>query len=37
VCSAPVQETAMSSGWGDEFLTLADRCDAAVARVYRKQ
>lgn len=33
--TGPVQETAISSGWGDDFLALADRCDAAVARVYR--
>ena len=32
--TGPIQETAMSSGWGDEFLVLADRCDAAVAAVY---
>jgi len=24
----------MSSGWGDEFLALANRCDAAVAAAY---
>lgn len=34
--TGPIQETAMSSGWGDEFLVLADRCDAAVAKVYRQ-
>lgn len=34
--TGPIQETAVSSGWGDEFLVLADRCDAAVAKVYRK-
>ncbi|HEX6370218.1 MAG TPA: hypothetical protein VF006_14965 [Longimicrobium sp.] len=34
--TGPIQETAMSSGWGDEFLVLADRCDAAVAKVYRR-
>ena|GEM_PF-1241951 len=32
--TGPIQETAMSSGWGDEFLALAERCDAAVAAVY---
>jgi hypothetical protein len=32
--TGPIQETAISSGWGDEFLVLADRCDAAVAAVY---
>lgn len=35
--TGPIQETAMSSGWGDEFLVLADRCDAAVAKVYRRR
>jgi hypothetical protein len=34
--TGPIQETAMSSGWGDEFLVLADRCDAAVAPVYSR-
>ena len=34
--TGPLQETAMSSGWGDEFLTLADRCDGALAILYRK-
>jgi hypothetical protein len=34
--TGPIQETAMSSGWGDEFLVLAHRCDAAVAKVYRQ-
>jgi len=32
--SGPIQEIALSSGWGDEFLALAERCDAAVAAVY---
>jgi hypothetical protein len=32
--TGPIQETAISSGWGDEFLVLADRCDAAVEAVY---
>ena len=31
-----MQETAISSGWGEEFLVLADRCDAAVAAVYNR-
>ena len=35
--AGPIQETAMSSGWGDEFLALAGRCDAAVAKAYGKQ
>lgn len=29
--TGPLQELAISSGWGDEFLALADRFDAAVA------
>lgn len=28
--TGPVQEVALSSGWGDEFLVLADRFDAAM-------
>ncbi|MDG6108062.1 hypothetical protein Daura_45495 [Dactylosporangium aurantiacum] len=28
--TGPIQEVALSSGWGDEFLTLAARFDAAV-------
>jgi hypothetical protein len=28
--TGPLQETAISSGWGDEFLELADRADAAM-------
>ncbi len=29
--TGPIQEVALSSGWGDEFLELADRFDAAMA------
>jgi hypothetical protein len=29
--TGPIQEVALSSGWGDEFLELADRFDAATA------
>jgi hypothetical protein len=29
-----IQEVSVSSGWGDEFLTLAKRFDAAEARLY---
>ena len=29
-----IQEVSLSSGWGDEFLVLADRFDAAAARVW---
>jgi hypothetical protein len=34
--TGPIQETAISSGWGDRFLVLADRCDSAVAAVYNR-
>jgi hypothetical protein len=29
--TGPIQEVSLSSGWGDEFLQLAERYDAAVA------
>lgn len=32
--TGPMQEAALSSGWGDEFVALADRCDAALEAVY---
>jgi hypothetical protein len=32
--TGPIQETALSSGWGDAFLALADRLDAAMQRAY---
>lgn len=32
--TGPLQETALASGWGDEFLDLASRCDGALAIVY---
>lgn len=32
--TGPMQEAAISSGWGDAFVELANRCDAAVAAVY---
>ena len=32
--TGPIQEVSLSSGWGQEFLRLADRLDAAVARAY---
>lgn len=32
--TGPLQETAISSGWGDRFLELADRCDAALEALY---
>lgn len=28
--TGPLQELSLSSGWGDEFVTLADRFDAAM-------
>lgn len=28
--TGPIQEVALSSGWGDEFLVLAERFDAAM-------
>jgi hypothetical protein len=34
--TGPLQETAMSSGWGDEFLPLASRCDGALAILYAR-
>ena len=30
--TGPIQEVSLSSGWGDEFVALADRFDAAAAR-----
>ncbi|HYJ80517.1 MAG TPA: hypothetical protein VEW03_12970, partial [Longimicrobiaceae bacterium] len=35
--TGPIQEVSLSSGWGDEFLALADRWDAAsaVAKLFR--
>jgi hypothetical protein len=32
--TGPMQEVSLSSGWGDEFVTLADRCDAALDHAY---
>jgi hypothetical protein len=32
--TGPLQETAISSGWGDEFLELGSRCDGALTIVY---
>ena len=34
--TGPIQETSLSSGWAQEFLALASKCDAAVERVYGK-
>jgi hypothetical protein len=30
--TGPIQEVSLSSGWGEEFIRLADRADAALAR-----
>jgi hypothetical protein len=30
--TGPIQEVSLSSGWGDEFLKLAERADAAIKR-----
>jgi len=32
--TGPIQEVSVSSGWGQQFLRLADRFDAAVERAY---
>jgi hypothetical protein len=32
--TGPIQEVSVSSGWGQEFLRLADRFDAAVETAY---
>lgn len=32
--TGPIQEVSISSGWGNEFLALAARCDAAVKAAY---
>lgn len=31
--TGPIQEVSLSSGWGQEFLALAERFDAAVSNV----
>jgi hypothetical protein len=33
--TGPIQEVSMSSGWGREFLELANRFDAAAAKALR--
>ncbi|WP_165246529.1 hypothetical protein [Paludisphaera soli] len=35
--TGPIQEVSLSSGWGDEFLTLAERFDAAAEAYYRRR
>jgi hypothetical protein len=32
--TGPINEVAISSGWGQEFLVLAARCDAATESAY---
>jgi hypothetical protein len=32
--TGPIQEVSISSGWGEEFMALAARCDAAVEALY---
>jgi hypothetical protein len=32
--TGPIQEVSLSSGWADEFLALAARCDAAIEAAY---
>lgn len=32
--TGPIQEVALSSGWGEEFLDLAARSDRAIERAY---
>jgi hypothetical protein len=34
LATGPIQEVSVSSGWGHEFLKLADRFDNAIARAY---
>ena len=33
--TGPIQEVSISSGWGEEFLSLAEQFDRAVSRAYR--
>jgi hypothetical protein len=33
--TGPIQEVSLSSGWAEEFLALAERCDAAKEALYR--
>jgi hypothetical protein len=34
--TGPIQEVSLSSGWGEEFLDLAERFDAVVELVYKR-
>jgi hypothetical protein len=33
--TGPIQEVGLSSGWGDEFLTIAEQFDRALEKAYR--
>lgn len=33
--TGPIQEVRLSSGWGDAFLEVASRFDAAISKVYQ--
>jgi hypothetical protein len=35
--AGPIQEVSISSGWHEEFLALATRCDAAVEAFYNSR
>lgn len=35
--TGPIQEVSLSSGWGQEFLEVAERFDAAADRVYGRK
>ena len=32
--TGPIQEVSLSSGWADQFLAVAARCDAAIEAAY---
>ncbi len=34
VATGPIQEVSVSSGWGEEFIGLADRVDEALERLF---
>ncbi len=35
--SGPIQEVSISSGWADEFLTLAEKADEVLERAYARR
>lgn len=35
--TGPIQEVSISSGWGDEFLSLAEQADDVLERVYARR